>query len=144
VWSFGVTAWELLTDGDTPYFAILADAAVVTHVISGGVRPAPETPGSGSFAPCFAFLPKVRPTFALLGVALGAAPPPLGTVPGGGAAASWGSPEIILCPITKKAMKDPATLPTSRFDRTKVDICFEDTAVSGFAVRGGAVFPLPD
>jgi serine/threonine protein kinase len=139
VWSFGVTGWELLTNGDTPYYATLDDDAVVTHVTSGEVLSAPKTPGVrqiwDAVAPCFALLPKDRPTFAQLGVALGAVPPPHHPVPGGGAAAGRGPPEILICPITKTVMKEPVSLPIP-FDSGEVDICFEATAVSGFVVRG--------
>jgi hypothetical protein len=127
VWSFGVAAWQLLTDGDTPYFAIPEDAAVVAHVTSGGVLPAPEMLGIeqlwDAVSPCFALLPKDRPTFAQLGVALRVA------------AAVRGPPKIILCPITKKVMKDPMTL-QNRLGSDKRTICFEATAVAGFVVRG--------
>jgi hypothetical protein len=139
VWSYGVTAWELLSEGVTPYSAIPDDAAVVAHVTSGGVLPAPDTPGIrqlwDAVAPCFTLLPKGRPTFFQLGVALRAVPALLGPVPDGGVVVGRGPPKIILCPITKKVMNDPVTLP-SRSGSPKVDICFEATAVLGFVVTG--------
>ena len=46
VWAFGVTCWELLTNGDIPYNEITVDDTVVTHVRGGGrlAQPIDEGP----------------------------------------------------------------------------------------------------
>ena len=36
VWAFGVTCWELLTNGLIPYYEIIRDEAVLAHVVGGG------------------------------------------------------------------------------------------------------------
>ena len=75
VWAFGVTVWELLSGGDIPFFRITDDDAVVDHVVGGGVLPPPESPAAlplwVAVKPCFAQLPKDRPTFAQLAATLG-------------------------------------------------------------------------
>jgi len=79
VWSFGVMGWELLTNGNLPYYDITSDDNVVRHVVGGGALPAPD---DAAVAPiwvmlqrCFAKNPADRPTFAELGIALGSCPP---------------------------------------------------------------------
>jgi len=42
VWAFAVTTWELLTDGDTPYYGLATDEAVIAHVVGGGLLQSPE------------------------------------------------------------------------------------------------------
>ena len=77
VWAFGVLAWELLTDGNTPYYMIPEDAAVVAHVLGGGrlAQPAQhECPDEGlweAVESCWMVPKKFRPTFAMLAVQLG-------------------------------------------------------------------------
>jgi hypothetical protein len=75
VWALGVTVWELLTGGAIPFFDISDDDAVIRHVVAGGMLPPPENPAAlplwAAVRPCFARLPKDRPTFAQLGVTLG-------------------------------------------------------------------------
>jgi hypothetical protein len=69
-----VTAWELLTNGDRPYFAIPDDKEVITHVIAGGTLSRPDECSDSLWAilqSCWAQKPTDRPTFALLGVSLG-------------------------------------------------------------------------
>ena len=76
VWAFGVMCWELLTNGDIPYFEISNDDAVVAHVVGGGTlaRPAGEydCPDGlwGLVASCWAKKPKDRPEFTNLGILL--------------------------------------------------------------------------
>ena len=79
VWAFGVLAWELLTDGETPYFRIPNDADVIVHVVDLGNRlrrpTAAECPSEGlwtaAISPCWEVLPKNRPSFAALAIELG-------------------------------------------------------------------------
>jgi serine/threonine protein kinase len=73
VWAFGVTAWELLTDGTIPYFE-LADADVTAHVCGGGRLARPPGCPDGLWKMiqgCWAKSPQDRPTFAQLAVELG-------------------------------------------------------------------------
>jgi serine/threonine protein kinase len=73
VWAFGVAAWELLTDGDVPFYDIETD--VVRHIAGGGKLATPTTADTDTMwaavQPCFALSPRDRPTFAQLGVSLG-------------------------------------------------------------------------
>ena len=79
VWAFGVLAWELLTDGETPYFRIPNDAEVIVHVVDKGGRldkpPEEACPSQHLWdnvvTPCWEKLPKNRPTFAQLAIGLG-------------------------------------------------------------------------
>ena len=77
VWAFGVTIWELLSNGTKPYFSISSDDAVIAYVVQGGSlgRPpgAPSTVDHlwDSVLACFAPLPANRPKFEQLGVKLG-------------------------------------------------------------------------
>ena len=75
VWAFGVTAWELFTNGMIPYWNISDDDGVIAHVTAGNVLATPEDPELLSLwemlqGPCFANRPTDRPTFAELGVVL--------------------------------------------------------------------------
>ena len=90
VWSFGVTAWELLTCGDVPYLSIVDDDRVVAFVRGGGQLERPAACAGASYdslwrliQSCWALRPKDRPTFAELSVALGQVATP---TDGGGAA----------------------------------------------------------
>lgn len=82
VWAFGVLAWELLTDGETPFFRISNDDAVIVHVVDKGQRlEKPSEEGCPNVAlwddvitPCWEKLPKNRPTFAQLAIGLGQLP----------------------------------------------------------------------
>ena len=71
VWAFGVTAWEMLTDGEMP-FAFVADDAVVVERVCGGER-LPRPPGGAARCPdelwgvllnCWEAAPRDRPSFA--------------------------------------------------------------------------------
>ena len=88
VWAFGVLAWELLTDGNRPYFMIPEDDAVIAHVLGGGRLAQPtrcECPDEGlweTVESCWMVPKKYRPTFAMLAVQLGqlqVSPPPTAT-----------------------------------------------------------------
>ena len=77
VWAFGVTCWELLTNGDTPYNEITGDDTVVAHVRGGGRLTRPVKEGQacpdalwGLVARCWAETPKERPGFTELGISL--------------------------------------------------------------------------
>ena len=64
VWAFGVLAWELLSDGTKPYFAITCDDEVVAHVTGGGRLERPESECSDALweliVSCWLRLPKNR------------------------------------------------------------------------------------
>eukprot|EP00729_Bicosta_minor_P006884 gene6884-24205_t len=72
VWSYGVLAWVLLTDGNRPYFMIPDDAAVFAHVLGGGRLPQPTTEECPNeqlwtaVASCYRCPKKLRPTFQQL------------------------------------------------------------------------------
>lgn len=72
VWSFGVLAWELLTDGTRPYFDIPVDGDVIRHVVGGGRLPRPTAAQCASdelwaaVEGCWARRKKDRPVFASL------------------------------------------------------------------------------
>ena len=87
VWAFGVMCWELLTNGDIPYFQISNDDAVIAYVVGGGTLAQPtEEHGCPDglwelVASCWDITPKDRPDFAELVVSLGimgvnSTPPP--------------------------------------------------------------------
>ncbi len=75
MWGFGVTVWELLSNGTRPFFDISEDDNVIRHVCGGGKLPDPVTVGVGSLwaavKPCFEMRQKDRPTFAQLAITLG-------------------------------------------------------------------------
>ena len=75
-------AWELLTGGDIPYFAITSDDAVVAYVVGGGMlaRPESECPDAlwEVVVSCWQEPPRERPTFSKLAVRLGQLAPPSG------------------------------------------------------------------
>ena len=75
---FGVTAWELLTNGDRPYFGISDDDAVIAHVTAGGRLEPPDEHAEiwAAVERCLGHRPADRPTFAELGVGLGDCPNP--------------------------------------------------------------------
>ena len=71
VWAFGVTAWEILTNGDMP-FAFIADDTIVAERVCGGVR-LPRPAGGAILCPealwgillsCWEAEPRDRPSFA--------------------------------------------------------------------------------
>lgn len=72
VWAFGVMAWELIKDGDKPYFEIIRDEDVIAYVLGGERLPRPtsdECPADGlwaAVASCWAEKKTSRPTFANL------------------------------------------------------------------------------
>lgn len=78
VWAFGVTCWELLTNGDIPYNEITADDNVVAYVREGGTLARPPDEEYACPDPlwelmecCWASKPQDRPGFAELGISLG-------------------------------------------------------------------------
>ena len=77
VWSYGVLAWELLSNGEIPYFGIPSDEGVIQHVIAGNQlarpteQPCPD-PLWSIVTSCWAKLAKDRPTFSRIGIELGA------------------------------------------------------------------------
>ena len=90
VFSFGVTAWELLTGGRRPHRDLLDDPAVMAHVIGGGTLGRPvECPSPGydalwaALEPCWARRPRDRPRFAALCTVVGQLPGPGGGGGGG-------------------------------------------------------------
>ena len=74
VWAFGVTAWELLTNGDIPFWEIPNDEDVTRHFMNGGRLPPPDDKDLldiwHSLQPCFAKYAADRPTFATLSINL--------------------------------------------------------------------------
>ena len=77
VWAFGVTCWELLTNGRIPYWEITNNDAVSTHVVGGGRLARPIEEGQACpdglwelVASCWAKKPKFRPGFTELGISL--------------------------------------------------------------------------
>ena len=75
VWSFGVTAWELLTDGKLPYAFIQGDEEVAQRVCSGQRPPRPISGCPDGLwrivEACWAQNPKGRPRFSSLASELG-------------------------------------------------------------------------
>jgi TPR repeat protein len=77
VWAFGVLAWELLINGEIPYFEVLEDAIIGR--VCGGLRlERPTRDGCGCIdelwrllTSCWEEQPAARPTFAQLAVRLG-------------------------------------------------------------------------
>lgn len=77
VWSFGVLAWELLTDGKRPYFELIKESDVVKHVVGGGRLPRPTAaehcPSDElwlTIESCWTFDRKKRPSFENLVVSV--------------------------------------------------------------------------
>ena len=75
VWSFGVTAWELLTDGNLPYALIPGDEEVARRVCGGERLPRPSSGCSDGLwrivEACWAQNPKGRPRFSAIASELG-------------------------------------------------------------------------
>ena len=66
VWSFGVLCWELLSQGDDPYFLESSDKDVRTIVIGGGNLERPDECSDSFWAimgQCWEKSPKNRPSF---------------------------------------------------------------------------------
>lgn len=72
VWAFGVMAWELLKNGDKPYYQIIRDEDVIPHVLGGSRLPRPtkdECPADGlwtTIESCWDEKKKGRPSFEAL------------------------------------------------------------------------------
>jgi serine/threonine protein kinase len=76
VWAFGVLVWELVTDGQIPYYEMPDDATVIAYVCGGGRLALPTTVGCPDalwavMTSCWAAQPRDRPTFQQLCVSLG-------------------------------------------------------------------------
>jgi hypothetical protein len=78
VWAFGVTAFELLSLGEVPYFEIADDDRVISHVTAGGRLPRPHAAAADVYdslwvmvRSCWASGAAERPNFQQLGVSLG-------------------------------------------------------------------------
>jgi serine/threonine protein kinase len=77
VWAFGVTAWELLSDGDIPYVDQLGanpEVGILAYIVGGGRLSQPDGCSDSLWAvvqSCWAKNPMDRPTFTELGVELG-------------------------------------------------------------------------
>ena len=66
VWSFGVVCWELLSQGDDPYFLKSSDDDVRAIVIGGGNLERPDECSDGFWdimGQCWEKSPKNRPSF---------------------------------------------------------------------------------
>ncbi len=76
MWSFGVTAWEILTEGDIPYCELTTDSEVVSYVNGGGKLKREDLAISCNNAlwdiimSCWSQTPDVRPTFQRLVILL--------------------------------------------------------------------------
>ena len=73
VWAFGVTMWEILTNGNHPY-ALVTDSAILAHVFGGGRLSRPDDCPEDLWSivqQCWATSPADRPTFAEVGILLG-------------------------------------------------------------------------
>lgn len=85
VWAYGVTAWELLSNGTRPYFYLANDDAVILEVTRGNHLTAPDelsANGEGLWSlmePCFQKVPASRPTFSELLINLSTMQPPVGS-----------------------------------------------------------------
>jgi hypothetical protein len=79
VWAFGVTAWEILTEGAIPYFNIASDDNVIAHVCGGCRLKRNELSIAchdtlwDIISSCWAHAAMERPTFSRLVLQLGAA-----------------------------------------------------------------------
>eukprot|EP00041_Stephanoeca_diplocostata_P030351 m.917454 g.917454 ORF g.917454 m.917454 type:complete len:644 (-) comp23738_c0_seq66:1804-3735(-) len=84
VWAFGVTAFELLSKGELPYFHICDDDRVARYVVSEGIRPARPTECRNAsydglwnvIQQCWKTDPHDRPAFSELLVSLSQVPVP--------------------------------------------------------------------
>jgi hypothetical protein len=73
VWAFGVTMWEILTNGSFPY-ALVTDSDILAYVFGGGRLSRPDDCPDDLWSivqRCWATSPAERPTFAEVGVLLG-------------------------------------------------------------------------
>lgn len=83
VWAFGITALELFTRGDIPYFLLTENNDVAKHVINKGTPSRPtmddDVPCAGPLyddlwtlvQSCWQYKPSDRPTFGALTISLG-------------------------------------------------------------------------
>eukprot|EP00729_Bicosta_minor_P008210 gene8210-426_t len=115
VWSFGVLAWQLLTDGSNPYYMLPEDTAVIVHVLGGGRLEQPsryECPDERlweAIESCWLVPKKYRPSFGQLSVLLGQLSPQSA---GAGAAAAGAGSATDAVKATRKAAMPP---PSPRF-----------------------------
>jgi hypothetical protein len=76
VWAFGVTAWEILSEGAIPYFELTQDTQVVTFVCKGGRLSRDELVVAcsdalwGIVCSCWEQTPESRPAFNRLALLL--------------------------------------------------------------------------
>ena len=67
VWMFGMTGWELMSDGERPHSSVLNDAEIAQHVASGAQPAKPRQLINGPLwtfvSSCLDLDPSTRPTF---------------------------------------------------------------------------------
>ena len=67
VWAFGVTLWEIMTDGNLPYYMwACSDDELVRRVVAGEVMPRPDDctpPLYELMVSCWKYAPTERPDF---------------------------------------------------------------------------------
>jgi len=79
VWAFGITAWEILTEGASPYFNIASNDDLIAHVCGGSRLKRDEMSIAchdtlwDIITSCWAHAATERPTFSSLLLQLGAA-----------------------------------------------------------------------
>ena len=117
VWAFGVLAWELYTDGQIPYFAVVDDEAIIERVC-GGHRLARPTEGGGCtdglwrvVTSCWEERPNARPSFAQLTVLLGQVGPAAVQAPRRDGDGIGGDAPAGVALVARAGMAGPAPLP---------------------------------